>query len=211
MFQRTRITMRLLGVAATVALLALTGHTAPGGKGGGKNAPRATLTLDDFEGDAIRSDGLGPYDVTLERDGLYTTVSLRRKDDLFFDFSDCDHDANLSCEGPFGPDTTSGAVGGVTLTLVSSELEGAPNTSGQAGLAIAFQTTEGKWILGRAIDVYRFDDDGDGVVDTYVFDNPGTPSDILSKFDSARGIGPGATYLPHGRFFMPWGATLRLP
>jgi hypothetical protein len=198
-------------IAAAIALLALTAHTAPG-KGGGKDRPApATLEFDDIEGDAIQSDGLGDHDVSIEQDGLVTRISLGKKQELFFDFSDCDDSANLSCEGPFGPDTTSDYVAGVTFALVTSELDGAPNTSGRVGLSIGFRTPEGNWGLGRAVDVYRFDDDDDGVVDRYVFDNPGTNSDLLSKFFSRRGIGSGAHYLPHGRFFMPWGATLRIP
>ena len=205
----------LMFFAAAIAILTITAHTAPGG-GGGKNRPKATLTFDDLPGDAIQSDGLGPYEVTVEQevDRIYgdeeTVVSLGKKQALFFDFSDCDESANLSCEGPFGPDTTSAEVVDVTIRF-RQDLLGAPGTTGRVGVRFVFRTVEGQWRLTSVADVHRFDDDNDGVADRYVIEDDGTSSWSLTKFVNRRGFGGGANYIPHGKFFMPWGATLRLP
>lgn len=207
-----RITKRLLGGAAAVALLALTAHTAPG-KGGGKNTtPPATLTFDDVAGDAITSDGLGPYDASVAVEYRSVTLSIKKGRSLFLDFSDCNHAANLSCEGVFGSDSTSGEVSSaITLTLYG--LEGAPNTTDQVGAYLEFQNSGGKWELASLITVYRLaDDDGDGVADNFVLEDTGEAPTWLGKFFSQRSpFSNNGGYIEHGSFFMPWGATLHLP
>jgi len=199
---------RLFCIAAAVAVLAVTGHTAPG-KGGGKSSNAATLTFEDLEGDAIRSDGSGPYDVSIEEDGQVTTLAFGRKRGLLLDFSDCDHSANLGCEGPFSG-TTAGEVGGV-ITLTLYGLHGEPNTAGEGSVVFEFTTRHGKWRLWAWVAIARFDDDGDGASDRFVLEDPGETSAGLQKFFSRRTPFSGADWRDHGRFFMPWGAELRLP
>jgi hypothetical protein len=200
----------LAGTMVLVALLAIPAWSAPG-KGGGKpSSPAWTLTLEDLAGDAIQSDGSGPYEASVTPDAYdeaTTVVELGKKQEIWLDFSDCDSVAGLSCEGPFGPDASSGYVAGATFTFYSDVDLGVTE---RAGARVYFQTPEGRWKLVLSLDITAYDDDDDGGVDRYVLAHDGTTSISLGKFVNGRGVGQSDNYLEEGRFFMPWGAELTL-
>jgi hypothetical protein len=196
-------------MAVLIAMLALTAHTAPKKGGGNSNATPATIEFDDLLGDAIQSDGAGPYDVSLTEDGSVTIISFSKKQEIWLDFSDCDPAPDLTCDGPFRSGTKSGFVGAAEIAI--TELQGAPGDTERVGFRIGFRTSEGKWSVGMVADVTRFDDDGDGVSDRFVIEHDGTTSVSLYRFFSRRGIGPGYNWIEQGRYFLPWGATLSIP
>ncbi|MHC4953049.1 MAG: hypothetical protein ACYTGZ_04105 [Planctomycetota bacterium] len=200
---------RMLCLIATVAILSLTAETAPGKGGGNNNPPPATIEFDDLAGDAIQSDGNGPYDVSVESDDYETILSFTKKQEIWFDYSDCDPVEGLSCEGPFGPDATSDHVGGATIHIPTPR--NGVGVTDSVGIAFYFQTAEGRWKLQTIADVTPYDDDDDGAIDRLVIEHYGTSS---SKFFEGIGQrrGPGGfTFLEHGRFFMPWGAEILIP
>jgi hypothetical protein len=213
-------TIQRMFVVAAIVTLSLTAHTAPGGNGGGKNKPKGTLTFDDLAGDAIQSDGLGPYEAsaTEEEYGAFAeiVVSLTNRQEIWLDFSDCDPIAGLSCDGPFGPAATSDYVAGVTIDFRIRAPE--PGVTDRVNVSFGFQTSEGKWSLATVAEVTPYDDDNDGAIDRYGIDHDGTTSSKLFEgLRVRRGQGPfpdlpdGFAYVERGRFFMPWGATLELP
>lgn len=88
----------------------------------------------------------------------------------------------------------------------------------RVGVTFEYQTSEGRWKLRTVADVTPYDDDDDGAIDRMVIEHDGTSSSKHFKgYRQRRGQGPfpdlpdGFTYLEHGRFFMPWGAELRIP
>lgn len=70
-------------IAVAAALLATTGGRAVAAKGGNRTA--VTIVFDDLVGDAIRSDGFGPYDGSISRRGGTLVVETRDRS-LTFDF-----------------------------------------------------------------------------------------------------------------------------
>ncbi|MHC4953052.1 MAG: hypothetical protein ACYTGZ_04120 [Planctomycetota bacterium] len=182
-------TKRLLCLAATVALLALTAHTAP------KNCtPKSTFTFDDLAGDAIQSDLLGSYEATLE--GEYLALSTGKKRSFHLDFSDC---ASGPCDGPFR-DTLADSVS-VTVGLYLWNRAG----------WIEFNANGKKWELWfRDLHVTPTYD-ASGQVDGYVIEDPG--EEPAQLYEVAAGAYRRLIPLPidRGRYYMPWGATVRLP
>lgn len=194
-------------VAALVALLAIPAWSAPGRGGGKPGALTGVLAFDDLPGHAIQSDGFGPYDVSVTEEESSAVIQLTNQQEIWLDFSDCDPVAGLSCEGPFGPDTTSGYVAGATIRFYK-DVE--PGLTERVGARVYFQTSQGMWKLVLSVDVTSYDDDGDGAVDRYVVEHDGTTSITLAKFVNGRGVGQSSNYLEEGRFFMPWGAELSI-
>jgi len=203
----TRPGHNALCIAVAIAVVAFLAHGAKA-KGGKPGAAAATLEFRDAAFDAVQSDGLGPYDVAVTEDQFDIVVSLTKNQATWLDFSDCDPVQGLSCEGPFGPDTTSDYVDSATIALPN--LDWTPGVTEHVGVSIGFQVSGQKWKLLKGTDVTPYDDDDDGVIDRFVIEEDGTTSaKLLKGYAQRRGSG-GFTYLEDGRFFMPWGATLQL-
>ena len=190
-----RALRRGLGLAAISATLWLSANGALAARGG-KPEPTtgtpATAVFDDFADDAIRSDGLGPYDVTIE-DGV-VTLSTGKKRKLTLDFSTCLHG---SCEGPFGS-STSGSVSNASVTL------NVPN-----GTAAFEFNAGGKHVLVvTGLLITTIDDNQDGTAEGYLIETSGAASHGLFREikRGGRGVEPGRTrYEGIGAFSMPWG------
>ena len=104
---------RVFLVAACAALTMVATHTALAGKAG-KGSSAVTVRFDDLLGDAIRSDGLGPYGGSvLSKDGSLKMSTGKRT--MFFDFSKPVLAGSIQ---PFGADADSGHISSVSLVVV---------------------------------------------------------------------------------------------
>jgi hypothetical protein len=101
----------LLSLTACAALLFATTHAAFAARGG--NNPPATLTLDDLEGDAIQSDGLGAYEGRQTRDG--TRIISTGSRTIYFDFS---KGTTWWSTAPFDTGADAGEIDRVTMTVI---------------------------------------------------------------------------------------------
>jgi len=191
MFHKTN---HLPSLVRLVLLLALTaGIAVAARKSTEPTGTPATLTFDDLDGDAIRSDGQGPYDATIDGDILSLATGTGRG--LYFDFSN-----RLAGSGgtPFGS-ADSGTASNVTMTV----------NLAQAYATFAFNGAGGQHLLDvTGLEIDAFDDNGDTVPDRYVISTTGDAQHdafVLVK-KGGRGREPGsAWYEWQGSFSMPWG------
>ena len=198
MFQKTHTTGRALrrglGLALVFATLSLSADgvlAARGGKPQPTGTP-ATLTFDDLLGDAIRSDGLGSYDATIENGVI--TLSTGKKRKLFYDFSTCLGIDLRFCDGPFGSTT------GTAATSMWVDL-----ATGTAGFK--FNGSGGEQLLSvGGLSIGQFDDNDDGTIDRYVIETTGVAGHGLYRLIKRGGRYRGfPRYEFRGTFSMPWG------
>ena len=198
MFQNTNTTGRAvgrgLGLALIFAALSLSADgvlAARGGKPQPTGTP-ATVTFDDLLGDAIKSDGLGPYDATIENGVITLTTGKKRK--LSFDFSTC---LGGACEDSTGSSTTDSSA-----TMTVHLLKG-----GAAGFE--FKGGGGhQSLVVFGLEISTFDDDGDGSTDRYVIETSGEGEHrLFREFQrGGRAVEPGTTRFEWiADFSMPWG------
>ncbi len=180
-----------LAVVAIVLSLSTSGALAA--RGGKNRGVAATLTFEDAVDHAIQSDLRGSYSAVIEH-GLLT-LSPGGKRSIFFDFSTCTPDSPV-CESPFGS-STSGSVSNVTMTVFL------------ANHWALFQF-KGGLELTAGVTVKTFDDDGDGNIDRYVLDSPGTSASTLVKWwlNGSPRTGPRRDAEFFGHFVMPWSAEV---
>jgi len=189
MFHSNPFPLRALGVLALATLLAVTAASAARG-GQKQTGTPAIAAFDDLEGDAIQSDGLGPYDATIQ-DGVITVKASRNRA-IWFDFSD---PLWADSETPFGS-ATSGSVANATLSVYPD-------------YGTATFDLDGKYSLSCAVDVTEIDDDNDGIVDRYLVEPTSIDGHSLWKTVAprgGRGVEPGSERWEFlGQFSMPWG------
>ena len=184
----------LVTLVAAMALWTNSAFAARGGKPQPTGTPNATLTFDDLLGDAIGSDGLGPYDATIENGTITLTTGKKRK--LSFDFSTC---LGGACEDSTGSSTTDSSAT-MTVNLLK----------GSAGFQ--FKGGGGDQLLHvPELEISTFDDDGDGTTDRYVIETSGEAEHRLGREiqRGGRAVEPGSTRFEWiADFSMPWGVQV---
>ena len=186
---RTIPTQRLLWLAIAAAILFPSAGVLARGKPAAGTP--ATLTFDDLAGDAIRSDGLGPYTASLENGVIRLATGKKRS--IHFDFSTC-LPGYSNCKSPFGLSSSD------TISSVTAEI-GVRN----GGALFAFTISGEKFELNVwPLAVREIDDDDDGVTDRYVVESTDQTQAVL---DSEASHGPRGTVQGdyYGVFSMPWG------
>jgi len=150
----------------------------------------ATAVFDDLAGDAIRSDGNGSYDATIEDDII--TIATGKKRNLSFDFSTC---LFGDCTGPFVSSTNAT----LTVRLLADTA------------FIEYTGGGGEHALLAAVEISAFDDDDDGTTDRYVIETSGESRHSLFRRTKAggRGVEPGhERMLWIADFSVPWGVEV---
>lgn len=177
-------------LAGIAALLLLSAGGVLAARGGGPNTvPNAILVFDDLEGDAIGSDGLGPYEATLENGIL--AVDTGRKRSFYFDFS------NFVAGDPNSP---LGAANSGSATLRLDLVQGTA--------IFSFNGPGGDYLLYTGgLQVQGVDDDGDGTADRYLVATSGDARhDLYRLKKGGRGVEPGSVhYQWQASYRMPWG------
>jgi hypothetical protein len=195
--------------AATLAAVAAAARSGPKTDGGGKSL---TIAFGDGEGDAIKSDGQGPYDASFKgRDSDFVMSTGSRE--LFLDFSMPQGDGN---DTPFEGDTA-GWLSGVTLTIVG--VDGPPGSGVGASAFLEFNAPapdgsgHTQWYLYMGCAVDRMDDDADGTTDRYLLE--GTAVQVLwwngsnQKGHGGRGdADPTRGWTSAGMYDLPWTAVV---
>jgi len=188
--RRTRIS-RCLTATALLMLMASAAVGAPP-----SSTATTTFAFADAATDRIASDGLGPYDASLDGSTLTFTTSKRRS--IWFDFSDQLLASGTTPEGP----STAGSISQVTVT-VDLTMPAATFRFGGSG---------GDQILNVAdLQVAAMDDDGDGQADRFLLETTGAARHdlFLITKKGGRGTEPGMLHsVWQGRYAMPWSAVI---
>ncbi|MHC4954841.1 MAG: hypothetical protein ACYTGZ_13225 [Planctomycetota bacterium] len=209
---------RVFQLALFAALLCVATHTALAGKAG-KGSSAVTVRFDDLLGDAIRSDGLGPYGGSvLSKDGSLKMSTGTRT--MFFDFSKPLLAGSIQ---PFGAGTDSGHISKVSL-VVDWGLDG-PGDAVNLEFQFVAPAPDGSgptdWRISSDIGVTRKDTTGDGVADTYIlawsspdhaqYASTWWQDEPVRDPSSGPRRGPRPKddgWRPVGRFDMAWGAVV---